>query len=137
MATRWKEREADAAALFGARRRILSGNMGGRPDREGSDSTHPRLWIEVKKLARTALRTLWDRTHREEMRRRTFQSGPKPVVLVIYDRAKRGGIIAVHEDDFAEVAIEWLAARSDEALNGIEAAVRVRRSGLEVVNGEG
>jgi hypothetical protein len=43
----WKRRERQAAAIFRARRQVLSGSSG-RDDRSKSDSTHESLFIETK-----------------------------------------------------------------------------------------
>jgi hypothetical protein len=130
MAARWKEREAEAAALFGSRRNVLSGSSG-REDRDGSDTTNPRLWIEVKTLAKTAVRTLWDRTRALAARKpHALREGRRAPVLVIYDKNKKGGLIVVHQDDFAEVAAEYLAAQDEAAVMEFERAVRVRRLGI-------
>jgi hypothetical protein len=48
----WKRREREAARLFGAERQPLSGS-GGRADRTRSDSTHDRLFVECRILAKT------------------------------------------------------------------------------------
>lgn len=131
MSVRWKRREGEAAALFGARRNILSGSSG-RDDRDGSDSTHPRLWIETKTRARTAVRGLWERTRaRARLKPRVYQEGHRPPVLMLYDAGKRGAMIVVHQDDYAEVAVEFVAAMDDEAILEFEAAVRRRRGLVE------
>jgi hypothetical protein len=134
MAVRWKRRESEAAALFGARRNVLSGSSG-RDDRDGSDSTHPRLWIETKAHARTAVRTLWEATEALVWKktRGTPQEGRRCPVLVIYDKGRHGGLIVVHQEHFAEVAAEFVAAMDDQSILEFERAVRVRRGLVEEV----
>jgi hypothetical protein len=95
----WKRREQNAAGLFGAKRQPLSGSSG-RADRTRSDSTHPSLFIETKLQAASAVRTLWDQT-RDRARRES-----KRPVLVLYAKGKPGGLIVVHQDDLAAVAVE-------------------------------
>ena len=105
----WTRRERDAAALFGARRKVLSGSSG-RDDETQSDSCHPRLFLETKLRAASAVRNLWEET-RERARREK-----KTPVLALYAKGKHGGIICVHEDDFEAVAAEFLAARDGREL---------------------
>jgi hypothetical protein len=125
----WTRRERDAAEIFGAKRRVLSGS-GNRPDLDGDDTMHPRLWIEVKLRARSAVRTLWGAVCLASRKRpMEFQVGCKKPVVILYDKGKAGGLIVVHEDDFRAIAVEWLAARTDDELLEIEAAVRSRRMG--------
>jgi hypothetical protein len=133
MPVSWKRREAEAADLFGARRNVLSGSSG-RADRDSSDSTHPRIFIETKLRASSAVRTLWERTRILAGKRpRKFQGGLRAPVLVLYDKGKHGALIVVHEADFGEVAAEWLAARCDQELLEIEAAVARRRADEEAI----
>jgi hypothetical protein len=88
-------REPDRAGLFEAQRQSPSGSSG-RADRTRSDSTHSSLFIETKLRAASAVRTLWDRTRRAR----------KTPVLVLYTKGKPGGLIVVHQDDVAAVAVE-------------------------------
>lgn len=113
----WKRRERDAASLFGARRRVLSGSSG-RAEVDGDDADHPRLWIEVKLRAASAVRSLWEKT------RAAASKGRKRPVLALYDKGKQGALLVVHEDDLAAAAAEWLAARDEADILEFEAAVR-------------
>jgi hypothetical protein len=101
----WKKREGQAAALFGARRQVLSGSSGRDDAATCSDSTHPRLYLECKLRAASAVRNLWEVT-RDAARR----EGKTPV-LALYAKGKPGALIVVHEDDLEVVAAEYLAAR--------------------------
>jgi hypothetical protein len=123
----WKRAESSAAALFGARRRPLSGSSN-RDDIDGDDAMHPRLWIESKLRASHAVWTLWRAVRSTAQKcRRAYHDGHKTPVLVLREKGKPGQLIVVHSNDLAEVCIEWLAARSGEELEAIEAAVRHRR----------
>ncbi len=127
----WKRAEATAAALFGARRRPLSGSSN-RDDIDGDDALHPRLWIESKLRAVHTIWSLWRDVKAKAVKcRRGYQGSHKTPVLVLREKGKHGQLIVVHSGDMVEVCIEWLAARSDEELNEIEAAVRSRRSEVE------
>ncbi|MGP0062545.1 MAG: hypothetical protein ACLQGP_02935 [Isosphaeraceae bacterium] len=95
----WKRRERDAAGVFGARRQVLSGSSG-RDDATTSDSTHPRLYIETKLRAWSAVRTLWERTQTSAHRER------KRPVLMLYTKGRRGALVVVHQDDLEAVAAE-------------------------------
>jgi hypothetical protein len=102
--TSWKRRERNAAAIFGAKRKPLSGSCG-RDDETRSDSTHPTLFIETKLRAASAARSLWEQTR--DLARR---EGKTPV-LTLYSKGKPGALIVVHEDDLAVVAAELAAGR--------------------------
>ncbi len=130
----WKRAESSAAALFGARRRPLSGSSN-RDDIDGDDTLHPRLWIESKLRASHAVWSLW-RLVKATAAKRPYQGGHKTPVLVLREKCKPGMLIVVHSGDLAEVCIEWLAARSGEELNVIEHAVRARRSEVEEEGGQ-
>jgi hypothetical protein len=95
----WKRRERDAAALFGSRRKVLSGSSG-RDDQTSSDSDHPALYIETKLRTRWNVRTLW-----EKIRTPARREGKVPV-LMLYSAGKHGALIVVHEADLQAVAAE-------------------------------
>jgi hypothetical protein len=103
----WKRRERDGARLFGAKRQPLSGSSG-RDDVTQSDSTHGRLFIEVKYRAASAVRTLWERT-RDAARREQ-----KTPVLILFAKGKPGGLVVVHEDDLPTVAKEMAGRNAGE-----------------------
>jgi hypothetical protein len=56
----WVRAEMGLAALFGARRRVLSGSAG-RSDLDGDDATHDRLFLESKLRASHTSWTLFRR----------------------------------------------------------------------------
>jgi hypothetical protein len=97
--TSWKRRERNAARLFGAQRQVLSGSSG-RGDRGRSDTTHDRLFIEVKLRASWSVRSLWEKT------RELARQEHKVPVLTLYTKGKPGGLVVVHENDLAAVASE-------------------------------
>jgi hypothetical protein len=85
--------------LFGARWQLLSGSSG-QADRTRSDSTHPSLFIETKLQATSAVRRLWERA-RDQARRES-----RTPVLILYAKGKPGGLIVVHQNDLAAVAVD-------------------------------
>ncbi len=95
----WKRRERNAAALFGSRRKILSGSSG-RDDQTCSDSDHPRLFIESKLRASSSVRSLWEKVHALARRER------KTPVVMLYTKHKPGALVIVHENDLKAVAAE-------------------------------
>jgi hypothetical protein len=101
-----KRREADAAQPFGAERQPLSGSSG-RADLTASDSTHGKLFIEVKVQAASAVRTLWEKT-----RDRARAEGKTPV-LMLYSKSKPGGLVVCHTADLAKVAAELAGPGAD------------------------
>jgi hypothetical protein len=126
----WTRAEAGAAAIFGAMRRVLSGSAN-RPDIDGDDATHPRLYIESKLRAKHAVWSLWrDTRARAAKCRRGFQGGHKTPVLALREKGRHGILLVVHEDDFREVAAEWLAAQDEAVVLEFEHAVARRRLGL-------
>lgn len=126
----WQRAESGLAALFGARRRVLSGSAN-RDDIDSDDGTHPRLYLESKLRAAHAVWSLYRATKaRAAKSRREYQGGHKVPVLGLREKGKHGVLLVVHEDDFAEVAAEFLAARTDDEVREFEQAVRVRRLGL-------
>ena len=98
----WKKAEGRVAALFGARRPPLSGSSG-RDDTTCSDSTHPRLFIEVKYRERHTVRTLYDKT------KILAKKEGKIPVLALIDKNRPGFLICVHSDDLPAAA-EFLPA---------------------------
>ena len=89
----WKKRETQAAALFGARRQRCSGSSG-RDDLSRSDSTHPRLFLEVKLQASTPLRNKLD-----DARRQYRQT----TILDATSHIMHPTMLAVHSEDLDEV----------------------------------
>lgn len=126
----WKRAESALGAIFGARRRPLSGSSN-RDDIDGDDVLHPRLFLESKLRARSAVWTLWLRTQAEARKcLRVYQGGHKTPVLGLREKYKRGLLLVIHSDNFREVVIEYLSARTDEETYEIECGVRVRRQGI-------
>ena len=125
--TAWKARERDAAAIFGTRRATC--NSSGRPDFDGSDSTHERLHIEVKSYKRHAAWTLWcaarEVAHKACAKAKAF--GRKPIVLALAQDHKAGLLLCVHEDEMAAVIVEWLVAQEEPVVSRITQAVSQRR----------
>jgi hypothetical protein len=96
----WKQRERQGAALFGAKRQVLSGS-GGRDDRSRSDSTHPRLFVETKLRQRHATRVLWDATAALAKRE------SKTPVLILASKGRPGVLVCVHSDDLPVMLAEY------------------------------
>lgn len=126
----WKRAEASVAAIFGCRRMPGSGSgHAARPDvDDGSDSTHPRLYLETKLRPSWAAWTLWESVRAKARKMgRYYQGGHKVPVVGLRRKFRRGCLLVVHQDDYPEVTVEWLAARPDDQLEAILAAVRLRR----------
>lgn len=105
----WKRREAQAAALVGARRQRCSGSSG-RPDCSRSDSTHPSLFIETKLRMSHAARKLHDavKIHAEREH--------KTPVLMLADKGRPGVLICVHSDHldaFVRAYLESIEQREE------------------------
>ncbi len=111
----WQKREAGAAALFGARRAVLSGS-GNRDDRSTSDSTHERLYLEVKSHAKSAAVSLLDATAAAAKR-----EGKTPVV-VLSTKRRPGFAVLCRAEDLPAIAREYQSAHEAESR---EAAVDV------------
>jgi hypothetical protein len=100
----WKKAEARIAQIFGCRRQPLSGSSG-RADLSASDTTHPRLFLEVKYRDRHTVRTLWEATKILADREH------KTPVLGLVDKGRPGGLIVVHSEDLAAMVAEFCAAQ--------------------------
>jgi hypothetical protein len=120
----WKRAESSLAAFFGASRRVLSGSSG-RPDIDGDDGTHDRLWLESKLRASHTSWTLF-----RQVKAAAAKAGKIPV-LGLREKHKQGCLLVIHSDDFERVAVEYLAAMGDEELLAFEHEVRVHRLGLD------
>jgi hypothetical protein len=118
----WQQREQKAAALFGARRNVLSGSAN-RDDCDSSDSTHPRLFIECKLWARHAVFTLWDAT-----KRLAKETGKVPV-LILGRKFHDGFLVCCHSDDLKALVIEWCSAQSSDEFEEIVHQIRDRQLG--------
>lgn len=106
----WKASEQRNAAIFGARRNVLSGSAG-RDDLSESDSTHPTLFLESKLRAKDATRTLWRATKAKAKREH------KTPVLCLCEKHAPGALLVVHEDDIEQLVDAWLEARGKRAVN--------------------
>jgi hypothetical protein len=97
----WKRAERDVAKVFGTCRNPLSGENSGVT---GSDSRHPRLFIETKMFSGrgpyAAIYKLYD-----EVAPRAQSEGKTPI-LSIKRKGSRGFLVVVHYKDLNDVAIE-------------------------------
>lgn len=109
----WKKAEGRVAALFDARRQVLSGSSG-RDDATRSDTTHPRLFIEAKYRERHSVRSLFDAT-----KALARKEGKMPVVALV-DKNRPGCLVCVHCDDLPTIAAEFALANPEL----VEQAVR-------------
>ena len=100
----WKRAEQRLAALFGCKRRPLSGNTSGRDDQDGSDSTHGVLFLECKLRAKHTVWSLWDACKK--------RAKGKPVVIGIQEKHRPGMMICVHSDDLDKLCDERIRARA-------------------------
>jgi hypothetical protein len=119
----WTRAEASLAALFGARRRVLSGSSG-RADIDGDDGTHERLWLESKLRASHAVYSLWRAT-----KAAATKAGKIPV-LGLREKHKHGALIVIHEDDLKFVIAQYLAVLDPEEqgeLDHLLEQARIRR----------
>ncbi len=116
----WKRAESEAAAIFGARRAVLSGSSN-RDDRCSSDSTHERLYIETKYRQAWSVMTLF-----RSVVWKTRKTD-KTAVLALKEKGKEGMLICLYSGDLRVVVEEWLAAQTEETLLELEARVRVLR----------
>lgn len=97
----WKRAERVVARFFGAERAPAGSN--GRPDRTMSDSTHPRLYIEVKYREKSFVRTVWSDAKKKAKKEK------KVPVVGISEKNQNGVLLVIHQDDFDEVARERAA----------------------------
>ena len=116
-----KQRERDSAAFWGTRR--AANNSSGRPDFDGSDSTHERIHLETK-LRKTQLRSLWEAAKRKAMKFRTR----KTPVLMVAQKNCPGFLVCIHSDDFAQAVCEWLVVQDDSTLQRISLKVAALRN---------
>ena len=97
--TTWKRAEAQhRRADWGA----AAGAVGsaGRGDATRSDTTHARLFVEVKRRDRQTARTLFDAT------KALARKEGKVPILALVDKGRPGFLVVIHADDLAEVAAE-------------------------------
>jgi hypothetical protein len=114
----WKKAEGRVAALFDARRQVLSGSSG-RRDATRSDTSHPRLFNEAKYRERHAVRSLFDAT-----KALAWKEGKAPVVALV-DKGRPGCLVCVHFDDLPSVVAEFTLANPGL----VEQAIREACSG--------
>ncbi len=110
-------RERTAAAIFGCERSVVNGTAA-RADADGSDTTHQRLHIEVKNLAKLAVWTMFDKTRAVAHKacRKAKAYGRKPIVLMLSQNGKPGFLICVHSDEFEAVVEEWCVAQPEAVM---------------------
>ncbi len=118
----WKQRERQAATMFGTKRQYGSGS-GGRADETRSDSKHPRLFIECKLREKHSAVTLWDSTHE------LAKKEGKKAVIMLSEKGRPSQWLMCRSTDFDAILVERLAAMSDDertdvmrklwALNGV------------------
>ncbi len=118
----WKRRESQAAAIFGARRNVLSGSSG-RDDRDTSDSTHSRLHIEVKLRESHSIFELWRKTNK--------LAGIKTPVIMLAEKNHGGFLACAHASHLEAVVEEWCVVQSDDVLNDLCERIRARRTERE------
>ena len=121
----WKKAESRVAALFEARRQVLSGSCG-RDDLSRSDSTHPRLFIESKYRERHAVRSLLDDT-----KALARKEGKIPIVALI-DKGRPGFLVCIHSDDLPVVVVEYTLANPDLVAAAIRRAESEGADGLAI-----
>jgi hypothetical protein len=114
----WKKAEGRIAALFDARRQVLSGSSG-RDEATRSDTTHPRLFIEAKYRERHAVRSLFDAT------KALAQKEHKTPVVALIDKGRPGCLVCVHSDDLPSVVAEFTLANPEL----VERAIRETGAG--------
>lgn len=119
----WVRAEQGLAAIFGALRRPLSGSAN-RDDIDSDDSLHPRLYLESKVRANSALWTLWRKTRAAAIRAK------KVPVLGIREKHGKGCLLVIHEDHMREALICWVMARPEDERFDLEAEI------WRAVNGE-
>lgn len=106
----WQLSEQRNAAIFGARRNVLSGSAG-RDDLSESDSNHPTLFLESKLKAKCTTRTLWNVT-KEKARKEH-----KTPLLMLCQKSCPGALVVCHENDLEQLVDAWLEARGKRAVN--------------------
>lgn len=102
----WKQAEREVAAVFGARRRPLSG---GNQGQGRDDAIHEELFVSTKYSKRHALFTLY----REEKVKARKEG--KTVVLGLREKGVPGTLVCIHSDDLPVVLAAYMAANADAA----------------------
>jgi len=116
----WKQVERRCASLFGCERKALSGgNSGG----SRSDTTHDRLYIEVKHRKRWAIWSLY-----EDTKDKAVKEGRIPVCVLDQHR-KHGCLVCVHSNDLFDFAAEVLLGDVDRGTEAINAVANKRTRG--------
>jgi len=95
----WQKREQAAAKMFGCQRQRLSGSSG-RADCSGSDSTHPRLFIETKTKSSASMISLFDST--QEIAKREN----KIPILMLAKKNRPGFVVVCRSRDLRKIAAE-------------------------------
>lgn len=102
----WKQRERSGAASFGAKRTIGSGSLG-REDRTSSDTTHPKLFIEIKLRAKHTVLSLYDKVAKLARREK------KTPAILLAEKNRPGFWLLVKLEDLEEISEEYQKAKQD------------------------
>src|SRR5436305_523868 len=113
----WKKAEGRIAALFVARRQVLSGSCG-RDDLSRRDCNHPWLFIELKFRKMQAVRSLY-----ETSKALARKEGKTPLVALV-DKGRAGSLLCLHSDDLPKIVAEFTLANAEI----VEEAIRNARS---------
>lgn len=117
----WKQAEREVAAVFGARRRPLSG---GNQGQGRDDAIHERLFVSTKYAKRHGLWSLF-RTEKPKAKKEG-----KTVVLGLREKGVPGTLVCIHSDDLPVVLAAYMMANVDAA-NAI-----LRELGVNIEIGE-
>lgn len=122
--TTWKELERRLGAIFGVKRRPLSGGNSG----EGRDDCkHPVLFLEAKHVKKSALWTLYRKTKKLAVKENRIP------VLGIQETGGKGILLTLNSRDLDDFVIQYIRARTQtitdrpgrQALNRTSRALRL------------
>lgn len=102
----WKQAEREVAAIFGARRRPLSG---GNQGQGRDDAIHAKLFVSTKYAKRHALWSLY-RTEKPK----AIKEG-KTVVIGLREKSVPGTLVCIHSADLPAVLAAYMEANVDAA----------------------
>ena len=103
----WKRTERNGAAMFGANRTPLSGGMSRHT---GSDTLHPRLYIEIKRDKR--LNAALNRLVKDTILSAAAEE--KTPLLMFKFHGQKGFMLLLRSGDLMAVAREYMRARASE-----------------------
>lgn len=109
----WKAAERRLAALFGTRRRPLSGGNQGQGFRD--DAIHDDLHLECKYSRTHALWTLFRETRKKAQKER------RTPVIGLVEKGSPGILLVVHTDDLESTLRALIEAKSNGKLHQDEA----------------